>query len=73
MTDANDVIDIAQAELQQLVGNDAGSIAEAKETMIGEDCMKAHGSGVQDCLVAKIAERRMAMDDLNVLSNEDLP
>jgi hypothetical protein len=42
MADANDMVDIAQSKLQELVGEDAPCIREAKQTMVREDCPEAH-------------------------------
>lgn len=46
MTDADDMIYVAQSEFKQLVGKNTGSICEAKQTMICEDSSQAHGTGM---------------------------
>jgi hypothetical protein len=38
MTDANDMVHIAQRELEKFVSEDAGSIGEAEQRMIREHC-----------------------------------
>lgn len=40
--------------------------------MVSEHSMQAHRSRMQDALVAKIRQTGVAMDDLNLLTNEDL-
>lgn len=72
MRDADDVIDVAQRELEQLVCHDASSVTEAKKRMIGKDRPQTHRTCVQDALMAQITERCMAMHNLNLLANEDL-
>jgi hypothetical protein len=42
MADTDDMIDVAQGELEQLVGQDTRSIGEAKQTMIGKHGPQAH-------------------------------
>lgn len=72
MANTYDMSNIAQTKFEKLIGHDASSIAEPKQAVIGEDSMQTHGSGVKYALMAQIAERAMAMDNLNLLSNEDL-
>lgn len=52
MTDADNMVDIAQSELEKLVGEYAARICEAKETMVGEDCPQAHSPSMQNGFVA---------------------
>lgn len=70
--DADDVADIAQAELQQLVRHDTSCIAEAEERMICKHCAQAHGSPMQDPFMAHVAETCMAMNNLDAFPDEDL-
>jgi len=51
----NDMVYITQAEFEQLVGKDAGGIGKAKQRVVGEDGAEAHGSGMEDSLMAKVA------------------
>ena len=73
MTDTYDMSNITQAELQELISENTSRIAESKETMVGEHSMQAHSSCMKKSFVAKIAQRSMAVDNLNLLSDEDLP
>lgn len=73
VADADDVANIAQTELEQLVGHDTRGVAEAEQAVVGEDRSQAHGIRVQNAFVAKIGKRRMAMYDLDVFPDEDLP
>lgn len=72
MAHTNHMPNITQTKLEQFVGHDTARIAEAKQTMIGEDGPHAHRPGMQNALVAEVAERGMAMDDLDLLADEDL-
>lgn len=55
MGDADDVVHVAEGELEELVREDAGSICEAEEGVVRKDCAKAHCPRVQDCFVAETA------------------
>lgn len=66
------MVDIAQAELQELVRHYTGSVAEAEKRMVGEYSPEAHRSRMQDAFVAQIAERSMPVHDLDSLADEDL-
>lgn len=68
----NHMVHITQAEFEQLVCHDTPSIAKPEQTMISEDSAQAHRACMQYAFVAQIAERSMAVDDLNLLPNEDL-
>lgn len=66
------MVHVAQRKFKQLVSHDAGGITEAKKRVICEDGAQTHRSGVENTLMAEIAERRVAMDDLDVLADEYL-
>lgn len=72
MADADDMPNVAQAELEKLVGHDTGSIAEAKQTVVCEDSVQAHRPRMQQAFMAKVAERAMSMNDLDFFANENL-
>ena len=42
MADADDMINVAQRELEQLVGQNARGIGKAKQTVIGKHSPQAH-------------------------------
>jgi hypothetical protein len=67
------MIDIAQGELQELVGQYTGSIREAKEGVVREDCSEAHSTSVEDCLMTEAAETCVSMDDFNLFTDDDVP
>lgn len=73
MTDTNYVIHITQGKLEQLVGEDTGSIRKPKQRMIREDCPQSHCPRMQDGFVAETAQACMAMHDLNLFSNNNVP
>jgi len=51
MTDTYHMINITQDEFEQLVGQNTGSICEAKQTMIRENSPQTHRPGMQNRLV----------------------
>lgn len=73
MGNANNMIHITKRELQKLVRHYTRGIAEAEKRMIGEDGSQTHRSCMQNALMAQVAERRMPMNDLRLLTDEDLP
>lgn len=64
---------VAQAELEQLIGHDTSGVGETKQAVISEYGMQTHSPGVQKSFVAEIAQGCMAVDDLDLLPNKDLP
>lgn len=66
------MVDIAQGELEQLVGEDAGGVGKAKQGVVGEDGADAHGAGVQRGLPAHAAQGGVAVDDVDVLADDDV-
>jgi hypothetical protein len=52
VTDAYDMVDVTQSELQELVREDGPSISKAKETVVCKNSPQAHGTGMQDGFVA---------------------
>lgn len=73
MRDANDMTDITQTELQELVGHNARSITKPKQAVVCEDSHQAHSPRVQKTLMAEIAQTGVAMHDLYLLTDENLP
>jgi len=67
------MVHVTQAELKQLVRHYACGITEAKQRVVGEDCAQTHRPRMQDTFMTQITERRMAMDDLYPLPDENLP
>ena len=73
MTDADDVVDIAQGELEELVCEDAAGVCEAEEAVICEHSVQTHGAGMEDCLIAQVAQTGMAVHYLDLLADDDVP
>lgn len=70
---AYDMINITESELEELVGEDAGSICKAEKRVICEDGSDTHGARMQCCFPAQAAQRGMAMHDVDLLSDYDVP
>src|SRR5438067_1758195 len=66
------MIHVAQSELQELVRQYTRRICKAKETVIREDRPQPHGSSMQNCLMAKTAEARVSMDNVDLLPYYDI-
>lgn len=52
MTDADNMIDVAESKFQQLVGQYTSCIGKAKKTVIGKDGPQSHRTCVQDAFDA---------------------
>lgn len=72
MADADDMINVAQRELEQLVGQNTRSIGEAKKAVVSKDGPQAHRARMQYSLVAEAAETSMSMHNLNAFADYDI-
>jgi hypothetical protein len=72
MTDADDMVNITQGELQKLVGQYTSGIGKSEQGVVGEDGPQSHGSGVQNGLETQVAQAGMAMDNFNLLPDDDV-
>lgn len=72
VADTDDMINIAEGELEELVGKNAGSVGETKQTVVSKDGTQAHGAGMQDSFVTQAAQTGMAVDDLNLLADDNV-
>jgi hypothetical protein len=73
MTDTNNVVHIAERELEQLICEDATSVRKAKQRMISEDRPQAHCPRMQYRLMTKVTKTGMAMYNFNLLPDYDVP
>lgn len=73
MGDTDHMPNITQTKLKQLVGHDASGVTEAKQRVIGKHGAQRHGPRVENAFMAEITQTAMAVYDLNVLPDEDLP
>lgn len=72
MTDTNNMIHIAQGELEKLVRKYTSRIRKSKETVIRENRPQPHSPCMQDCLVAQTTETGMTVYDADVFSDDDV-
>ena len=72
MTDANNVVHVAQRKLQQFIRQDAGGVCEAEQGVVGENGPQAHCSGMDNGLATQVAQAGMSVHDLNLLSYDDV-
>ena len=70
VADADDVVDVAQRELEQLVHQDAGGVREAEELVVGEARRDAHRARVKDRLVREVRECLVAVHDVDALADD---
>jgi hypothetical protein len=66
------MVDIAQRELEQLVREDTASIRKSKQTVIRHGRPQPHSPRMQYSLIAQVAQTGMAMNDFNLLANDDV-
>lgn len=73
MAHAYNMINIAQRELQKLVGENRSRISEAKQGMICKHRPQSHRPRMQDSLVAETTQTGVPMHNLDLLTNHDIP
>jgi hypothetical protein len=73
VTDAYNMVNVAEGELQQLVGQDASRICKSKQAMIRKNSSQSHCPCMYDCLVTKVAQASMSMHNLDLFSNDNVP
>lgn len=66
------MIDIAENELEQLVGENARRIRKPKQRMVRKHGPQAHGPGVENAFVAQATQAAMSMHNLNALPDENV-
>lgn len=68
------MVDVSQGILEdQGVGENGRGVGEPEERVVGEDCPQSHYPADKHRLVGHRGKGRMAMDQLNLLPDEDLP
>lgn len=72
MADADGMADVAQRKLEELVRENASSICEAKQAVVGENSIQSHSSCMEYRLVAEVAETGMAVYYLDLLADNDV-
>ena len=72
MAHADDMVNIAESELEKLICKDAGGIGKAKERVVGKDSAQTHGPSMQDGLVAQAAQTGVTVDDANLFPQYDV-
>jgi hypothetical protein len=72
MTNAYNMVNIAQGKLQQLVCQYTPSICKAKQAMVCEYGPQSHSPRVQYGLMAQATKTGMSMYDLDALANHDV-
>jgi hypothetical protein len=72
MTNADNMIYVAQCKLQEFVRQDASSIRKSKQRMICENSPHSHCPRMQYRFMAEAAQTCMTMYDFNLLSNDDV-
>ena len=70
--DGDNVVNIGQKELQELVHVEAGEVGEAEERVVRVDALVAHRAPVQQAFLAEVGGRRVAVDDVDALADQDL-
>lgn len=73
MTDAYNMVHIAQSELEQLICEDTSSICEAKQRMIRKHSPQSHRPRMQNSLMTQTTQTSMPMHNLNLLSQHNIP
>lgn len=72
VTDADDMVDVAESELQQLIRKNTRRIRKSKKRMIRKHRPQPHSPRMQNRLMAQTAQTRMTMHNLNLLSDDNI-
>lgn len=72
MTDANNMVHITQRKFQQLIREDTRRVGKPEKTMIRKAGSQPHGPRVQNSLMAKAAQRSVAVDNFDLLADQDV-
>jgi hypothetical protein len=72
VTDADDMVDITESELEKLVRQNAPRIGEAKQTVIRKDGPQTHGPRMQYGLMTQATKTGMTVHYLNLLADADI-
>jgi hypothetical protein len=73
MAHTDTMIAIAQRELEKLVRKDTASVLEPEQTMIRHHRPQPHGPRMLYTLITQIAATSMAVDNLDLLADDDVP
>lgn len=73
MADTDNMIHITQRKLEQLVGQNAGSIRKTKQGVVRKHRSQTHGPRMQDSFMTEVAKTRVAMNNLDLFANNDVP
>lgn len=66
------MINITKCKLEQLIGEDRCCIGESKERVVCEDSSQTHGARMEDSFSTEATQTSMAMDNINLLSDDDI-
>jgi hypothetical protein len=66
------MVNITQCEFKQFIGENRCRIGKSEKRMIREDGPQPHSAGMKDSFSAKATQTCMAMNDINVLSNDNV-
>lgn len=72
MTNTDDVVDVAECELEKLVGQDRTGVCKPEKRVISKHCPEAHRSSMQDGFMAKAAQAAVTMDNLNLFPDDHI-
>jgi hypothetical protein len=73
MADADRMVNITQGEFKQFISENRCRIGEPEERMIREDSPQSHSTGMEDSFSTKATQTCMTVNNVNVLSNNDIP
>lgn len=66
------MVNIAQGEFEQFIGQDRPSIGEPEQGMVCENCPKSHCPRMKNSFMAETAHAGVSMDNLDLLADDDV-
>lgn len=72
MANTNDMIHIAQCKFQQFICKDTSRVRKPEKTMIRKASPQPHSPSMENCLMAKTTQRSVAMDNVDLLADQNI-
>lgn len=73
MADTDRMVNITQGEFKQFISENRCRIGESEERMVREDSPQSHSTGMEDSFSTKATQTCMTVNNINILSNNNVP
>lgn len=73
MADTYYMVNITQCEFKKFVRKDRSRIGKPKQRVICKHCPQSHSPSMKNSLVTEAAQTSMPVNDMDLLTNDDIP